>query len=106
MNASAVTTNSTFYPVFVAGTGNQTPSIRTTSTAFSFNPSTGAMTINGSFSCAGDMLITTVPFINFGTTIASNYTVTTTYNSLTAGPVTINSGITVTVNSGATWTVV
>jgi hypothetical protein len=92
--------------VFVAGTGNQTPSIRTTSTAFSFNPSTGALTINGSFLCAGDVSVTTVPFLNMTPTIASNYTVTTTYNSLSVGPVTINSGITVTVNSGATWTIV
>jgi hypothetical protein len=52
------------------------------------------------------MKVTTVPFLNMTPTIASNYTVTTTYNSLSVGPVTINSGITVTVNSGATWTVV
>jgi len=47
VSAQAVTTNSTFYPVFVAGTGNQTPSIRTTSQAFTFNPSTGNLSISG-----------------------------------------------------------
>ena len=43
LNSSAVTTNSTFYPVFVAGTGNQTPSIRTAAVALSFNASTGTL---------------------------------------------------------------
>ena len=47
INAADITTNSTFYPVFVAGTGNTTPSIRTTATAFSFNPSTGELISNG-----------------------------------------------------------
>ena len=92
--------------MFVAGTGNQTPSIRTTATAFSFNPGTGDLTVNGSVLCAGDLDITTVPFLNMTPTIASAYTVTTTYNSMSVGPVTINSGITVTVNSGATWVIV
>jgi hypothetical protein len=39
-------------------------------------------------------------------TITANYTVTTSYNAMTAGPVTINSGATVTVPSGSTWTVI
>ena len=36
-------TNSTFYPVFVSGTGSQIPNIRTTATAFGFNPGTNAL---------------------------------------------------------------
>ncbi len=44
LNSTAVTTNASFFPVFVSGTGNQTPSIRTTATAFSFNPSTNSLT--------------------------------------------------------------
>ena len=39
-------------------------------------------------------------------TITTDYTVTDAQNAMTAGPVTINSGITVTVGSGETWTVV
>ena len=38
--------------------------------------------------------------------ISTNYTIAATDNGLSAGPVTINSGITVTVSSGAVWTVV
>lgn len=39
-------------------------------------------------------------------TITANYTLTTGKNAMTAGPVTINSGISVTVPSGSAWTVV
>ena len=45
INATAVTTNSTFYPVFVAAAGsNQTASIRTTSQALSFNANSSTLT--------------------------------------------------------------
>jgi hypothetical protein len=39
-------------------------------------------------------------------TISSNYTITSTKNALSAGQITINSGVTVTVPSGSTWTIV
>jgi chemotaxis protein histidine kinase CheA len=39
-------------------------------------------------------------------TVTTNYTLTTNKNAMTAGPVTINSGITVTVPSGSNWVVV
>ena len=46
------------------------------------------------------------PFFLNKTAVTTNTTVTSTYNWMSAGPITINSGVTVTVNSGATWTVV
>ena len=39
-------------------------------------------------------------------TIATSYTITTGSNGMSAGPITINSGVTVTVPSGSAWTVV
>lgn len=39
-------------------------------------------------------------------TIAGNITIPATQNAMSAGPITINNGITVTVADGATWTVV
>jgi len=39
-------------------------------------------------------------------TISANYTITTGSNAMSAGPITINSGVTVTVPSGSTWTIV
>jgi uncharacterized membrane protein len=39
-------------------------------------------------------------------TIAADYTIAATNNGLSAGPVSINTGITVTVSTGSVWTVV
>jgi len=41
-----------------------------------------------------------------GITVASDYTLPTSYNAGTFGPVTVNSGVTVTIPSGSVWTVV
>jgi len=38
--------------------------------------------------------------------IATNYTITTDYNALSAGPITVNSGVTVTIPSGSRWVIV
>ena len=45
-------------------------------------------------------------FYENGQTITTNYTITTNKNAMTAGPVTINSGIVVTIPSGSSWVVV
>jgi hypothetical protein len=39
-------------------------------------------------------------------TVGANYTITTNRNALSAGPITVSSGISVTVPSGSVWTVV
>ena len=44
-------------------------------------------------------------FVN-PTTVSANYTVPTNYNAMTAGPITVNSGVVVTVGSGSVWTIV
>ena len=44
--------------------------------------------------------------IEMNNTISSNYTMTAGKNGLTAGPLTINTGVTVTIPTGSTWTVV
>ena len=45
-------------------------------------------------------------FFENGQTVTTNYTLTTNKNAVTAGPVTINSGVTVTIPSGSSWVVV
>lgn len=45
-------------------------------------------------------------FYENGQTVTTNYTITTNKNAMSAGPVTIASGITVTIPSGSTWAVV
>jgi len=39
-------------------------------------------------------------------TISANYTITTDYNAVSAGSITVATGVTVTVPTGSTWTVV
>ena len=57
--------------------------------------STGAFTISSS-----------TPFIVYSNTISANYTISSGYNALTGGPITINSGVAVTISTGSVWTVV
>lgn len=45
-------------------------------------------------------------FYENGQTVTTNYTITTNKNAMTAGPITINSGVVVTILSGSTWVVV
>jgi hypothetical protein len=45
-------------------------------------------------------------FFENGQTVTSNYTITNGKNAMSAGPITINSGVTVTVGTGEVWTIV
>lgn len=45
-------------------------------------------------------------FIENGQTVTTNYTISTGKNAMSAGPISINSGITVTIPSGSVWTVI
>ena len=58
---------------------------------------TSRLTVNGDV--AGTF------FVN-PTTVSANYTVPANYNAMTAGPITVNSGVTVTVSFDSTWTVI
>ena len=45
-------------------------------------------------------------FYENGQNVTTDYTITDGKNAMSAGPITVNSGVTVTVGSGETWTVV
>jgi hypothetical protein len=45
-------------------------------------------------------------FFENGQTVTSNYTITNGKNAMSAGPITINSGVTVTIGTGEVWTIV
>ena len=45
-------------------------------------------------------------FYENGQTVTTSYTLTASTNAMSAGPITINSGVTVTVGSGQNWVVV
>ena len=60
---------------------------------------------NLSFTTAGGNS-TTEGLYEMANTISTNYTISSGNNALSAGPITINSGITVTVPTGSFWVVV
>jgi hypothetical protein len=49
---------------------------------------------------------TTKGLYEMANTISANYTIGTNNNAMSAGPITVNSGITVTVPSGSRWVIV
>ena len=49
---------------------------------------------------------TTKGLYEMANAISSNYTISTNYNAVSAGPITVNNGISVTVPSGSTWVIV
>ena len=44
-------------------------------------------------------------FVENGQTVTTSYTLSTGFNAMSTGPITVNSGVTVTVPSGARWVV-
>ena len=95
--------------VLPAGTTAQRPS--GTSGSIRYNSTTGQFegyttsawgSIGGGATGGGN---DTVFFLN-ANTVTANYTISTGYNALSAGPITINSGITVNISNGANWVVV
>lgn len=74
----------------------------TTTTAFEgYNGSAWGSIGGGATGGSGDNI-----FYNNGQTVTANYTIPTSYNAGTFGPISINSGVTVTVPSGSTWSIV
>ena len=109
--------DTTCFPIFAtAATGDLAPK---TGSNLSFNSATGALTAT-SFVGSGANLTDVDAgatgggsdriFFENGVTVASNYTIGTTFgataNALSAGPITINAGVTVTIPSGSVYTVI
>ncbi len=85
------------YPLFAAATSGTPTTLYTSNAKLLYKPSTGELSA-------------TVPRASNGivvnsATVAEDYTIAAGDNGLSAGPVTVNSGITVTVSSGSTWVV-
>ena len=74
--------------------------LQTTSTGINV---TGAITVNGSALEAGAKQGV---FWENDQSLTTSYTISTSKNALSAGPVTLNSGVTVTIPSGSRWVVV
>ena len=92
------TTASNLYPLFAAATSGTPTTIYTSNAQYLFKPSTGELSVKAPRASNG--------IVVNSATISSDYTIATGDNGLSAGPVSVNSGITVTVSSGSVWTVV
>ena len=105
--------DTTCFPLFAtAATGNLAPK---SGSNLAFNSSNGTLTATA-FSGDGSALTgisagatgggSDEIFYENGQTVTTNYTITNGKNAMSAGPITINSGVTVTVGSGETLTIV
>jgi hypothetical protein len=95
------TTVTNEFPLFTdtaGGAGVDLTQAYTSSTKYTFNPSTGQLSAFNTASTHGmDLNNNTVPV---------SYTVPANYNSVSGGPISTPTGVIVTVNSGSRWTVV
>lgn len=92
------TTATNVYPLFAGAVSGSLTTAYTSNANYLYKPSTGELTAIAQISSNGIQ-------IN-ANTVATSYTIATGNNGLSAGPVSVNSGITVTVSSGSTWSVV
>jgi len=91
-------TTSNLYPTFAAATSGSVSTIYTGNAKLLYKPSTGELQSTALVASNGIVVNSSI--------IAEDYTIGTNFNAMSAGPVTINSGITVTVSSGSVWVVV
>ena len=94
-NDTATTSN--LFPTFASATSGSVSTIFTGNANLLYKPSTGELQSTAMVSSNGITVNSSI--------VAANYTIGTNYNGMSAGPITINSGIVVTVSSGSTWVV-
>jgi hypothetical protein len=86
------------YPAFLNATTGTASTIYTGNAKLLYKPSTGELKSEVPVAQNGI-------FVN-AQTIDTSYTIASSFNGLSAGPVTVDTGVTVTVSSGSVWTVV
>ncbi len=109
INVADESADTTCFPVFTTdATGNQPP--KTNGTTLKYNASNGLFS---STAFAGDgSALTDINaardgvFYENNTNVTQDYTITSGKNAMSAGPITIDTGVTVTVPTGSEWTVV
>jgi len=66
----------------------------------------GGITTAEQLSLNNDLRLGLTPFLQMTQTISTDFSISSGYNALTVGPVTIGAGVTVTVPSGSNWTII
>jgi hypothetical protein len=95
-NDTSTATN--LYPLFSTATSGALINIYTGNANYLYKPSTGELTATAHVSSNGIQINANA--------VATSYTIATGNNGLSAGPVSVNTGVTVTISTGSTWTVV
>jgi len=95
-NDTSTATN--VFPLFANATTGTAATLFTSNAKLLYKPSTGEFQ-------SSELVASNGIFVN-SQTVATDYTIPSGSNAMSAGPVTINSGITVTVSSGSVWTVI
>jgi hypothetical protein len=91
-------TAANLYPLFASSTTGTAANVYTSNAQYLFKPSTGELSVKAPRASNG--------IVVNSATITSDYTIATGDNGMSAGPITVNGGVTITVSSGSVWTVV
>jgi len=91
-------TSTNLYPMFAAATSGTPTTVYTSNAKLLYKPSTGELQATALVASNGIMVNSQ--------TVASDYTIASGNNGMSAGTVSVASGITVTIASGSVWTVV
>jgi hypothetical protein len=96
--ANDTSTASNLYPTFAAATSGSVSTVYTGNARLLYKPSTGEL--------QSTALVASNGIVVNSATVNENYTIPSGSNAISAGPVTVASGVVVTVPSGSTWTIV
>ena len=91
-------TSTNLYPLFAAATSGTPTTVYTSNAKYLYKPSTGELQATA--------LVATNGIVVNSQTVSADYTIDTGNNGMSAGTVSVASGITVTIASGSVWTVV
>jgi len=91
-------TNAARYITFTDATTGTETGLDVSSTKLQYNPSTGTMT--------SEIVAAANGIVINSNTVDTTYSIPSNYNATSAGPITVDSGVTVTVPSGSRWVVI
>jgi hypothetical protein len=91
------TTSTNVYPLFAAATSGTPTTIYTGNTKYLYKPSTGELTVPAPIASNG--------IVVNSKTVGVSYTIASGNSAMSAGPITLSSGVAVTIASGSRWVV-
>jgi hypothetical protein len=91
------TTSTNLYPLFAAATSGTPTTIYTGNTKYLYKPSTGELTVPAPIASNG--------IVVNSKTVSVSYTIASGKSAMSAGPITLSSGVSVTISSGSRWVV-